>query len=187
MTSFTSYTEVLTLFIIPIGGGIPAGVLLARARGIEWPMMLLLYFVSDVILACVFEPVMWLILRAGRNSPFFIRFRDSMKKSMGRTIAKTGVKPGPFALIMLSFGVDPMTGRSAAFAAGHRFISGWTLAILGDMLFFAVLMVSTLCLNNLLGDGTWTAVIITVAMIGVPVVVRRLREWRRPLKTGTIT
>ena len=38
----SSAGEVLTLFLIPIGGGIPAGVILAKSRGIEWPVTTLL-------------------------------------------------------------------------------------------------------------------------------------------------
>ena len=171
--------EVLVLFLIPVGGGIPAGVLLARTKGFDWQAMLALYFVSDVILACVFEPLMLLFIRAGRHSAFFARFNAALKMSTQKTILRYGVNLGPFALIMISFGVDPMTGRSVAFANGHRFISGWSLAIIGDMIFFSVLMVSTLWLNNILGDGTWTAIIITVAMIAVPALIRRVREqWK---------
>ena len=124
----TGWGGVLTLFLIPVGGGIPAGVLLARARGIGWPAMELLYFISDVLIA---------------------------------------------------FGVDPMTGRTAAHAAGHGFLSGWTLAITGDMMYFTVIMVSTLWLNSVLGDGTKTMVIILIAMFAVPELIKRWRERRR--------
>jgi hypothetical protein len=173
----SSMWEVFLLFAIPIGGGIPAGVLLAKNRGIGWALMLALYFVSDVALALVFEPLMLLIARAAKHSRFLARMVEALKKSTNKTIAKYGINHGPFSLILIAFGVDPMTGRTAALAAGHGFISGWTLAILGDMLFFLLLMVSTLWLNNILGDGTWTAVIIMVAMTVVPFLIRRLRQW----------
>ena len=42
---------VLMLFLIPIGGGIPAGVLLAQTKGLAWPVTAGLYLVSDVMLA----------------------------------------------------------------------------------------------------------------------------------------
>jgi len=54
--------SVLMLFLIPVGGGIPAGVLLARNTGIGWPIAAGLYFVSDVLLACAFEPVLRLLM-----------------------------------------------------------------------------------------------------------------------------
>jgi len=39
--------SVLKLFIIPVGGGIPAGVLLAHAKGLAWPLTTILYLVSE--------------------------------------------------------------------------------------------------------------------------------------------
>jgi hypothetical protein len=77
---------------------------------------------------------------------------------------------------MIAFGVDPITGRAATVAAGHGFLSGWTLAIIGDMFFFLVLMSSTLWLNNILGDGTWTAIIVMVGMMVLPGLIRRVRD-----------
>lgn len=170
-----SASEVFTLFLIPIGGGIPAGVVLAKGRGIEWPTISLLYFMSDVVLALVFEPLMHLFIRAAKHSPKLKKWADSYKESLSKTGFKYGRTSGPMALIMISFGVDPMTGRTAARAAGHGFITGWAIAISGDMVFFGLIMASTLWLNNILGDGTLTAVIIMVVMIGLPVLIRRLR------------
>jgi hypothetical protein len=182
--SIYSAWEVLVLFLIPIGGGIPAGVLLAKNKGFNWQVMMSLYLISDVILAFLFEPVIWLILYAGKKSPVVAKVIEAFKKSMDKSVSKYGMSPGPITLITVSFGVDPMTGRTAARAAGHNFFSGWTLAIIGDMLFFTVLMASTLWLNNILGDGTWTAVIIMVGMIAIPVGVRRVRKWISRVRTS---
>jgi hypothetical protein len=133
--------------------------------------MLVLYFISDVILAIIFEPLMLLFLRHSAKSPKFARVRMAMAKSVERY----GINPGPFSLVMITFGTDPMTGRSVAKAAGHGFFSGWAISILGDMLFFTLLMASTLWLNNIIGDGTVTAVIIMVAMMLLPPLARKLR------------
>lgn len=167
--------EVFSLFLIPIGGGIPAGVILAKNRGLTWPVMMLLYFASDVVLAFVFEGIILLLARIKTKSPFLARLRESFRTSVQNTTARYGVHPGPISLILISFGVDPMTGRTAALMAGHGFITGWLIAITGDLIFFAAIMISTLWLNNILGDGTWTAVIIMVAMIAVPALIRRVR------------
>ena len=176
MSLFSNAWAVFLLFSIPIGGGIPAGVLLAQSRGLTWPVMTLLYLLSDIVLACWFEPMVKLMVLGGKRSPFLARFNQALKQSMQQTISKYGINPHPFTLIVVAFGVDPMTGRTAALAAGHGFISGWTLAILGDMIFFSVLMASTLWLHHILGDGTWTAVIIMVLMIGVPALVKKIRN-----------
>lgn len=168
--------EVFTLFAIPIGGGIPAGVLLAKSRGIPWPGMMILYFLSDVLLAFVFEPVMWLVILWGKRSSRVTRLLHGLKQSVKRTTPGFGHTLGPLALIAVAFGVDPMTGRAAAKAAGHGFLSGWTISITGDMLYFSLIMASTLWLSHLLGDGTWATIIILVLMMGVPAVIRRFRK-----------
>jgi len=168
---------VLMLFLIPIGGGIPAGVLLARGHGIAWPVTAGLYFVSDVILAFLFEPVLRLLIAAGRKIPPLARVTDAVRRAMDRTAAQYGGGgAGPFALIMIAFGVDPMTGRAAAAAAGHGFVSGWTIAITGDMIYFGVIMVATLRLNSVIGDPNRTMAVILAAMIFLPMLVRRLKS-----------
>ncbi|MCX5793348.1 MAG: hypothetical protein NTY45_14200 [Elusimicrobia bacterium] len=165
---------VLMLFLIPVGGGIPAGVLLARSHALAWPVTAGLYFVSDVILALLFEPVLRLLILAGRKINFIARAAEIMRAAMSRTTAHYG-GAGPFALIMIAFGVDPMTGRAAAAAAGHGFIAGWAIAIAGDMLYFGVVMAATLRLNSALGDPNRTMWVILAAMFLLPVVVRRFK------------
>lgn len=176
VSSISSAWDVVLLFLIPIGGGIPAGVLLARNRSMDWPAMVVLYFISDVILACLFEPILLLMIAAGKRSPAVAKVRDALKKSMEKTTARFGSRLGPLSLIMVAFGVDPMTGRAVAVASGHGFIAGWMLAIMGDMLYFTLIMVSTLWLSNILGDGTWTTLIIMALMMGVPLLVRKWRD-----------
>ncbi len=172
----SSWRDVFLLFAIPIGGGIPAGVLLAKARGIDWPIMTAIYFFSDILLALLFEPMLWGFVWMTKRFQFFARLRDAIKQSTSRTIAGYGASPGPFLLVVIAFGVDPMTGRAAAQAAGHGFFTGWAIAILGDMFFFGLIAASTLCLNSILGDGTWTAVIIMIAMVGVPAVIKKIKS-----------
>lgn len=167
---------VFLLFAIPVGGGIPAGVLLAQNLSIGWFVMGFIYLISDIVLAILFEPIMHLFVFASKRFKFLAKFGEALKKSTSQTIAGYGAKPGPFLLVTIAFGVDPMTGRAAALAAGHGFISGWAIAIMGDMIFFTLIAVSTICLNNILGDGTWTAIIIMALMMLVPPVVRRFKK-----------
>lgn len=168
--------DVFMLFAIPIGGGIPAGVVLAQSKGIGWLAMTILYFISDVVLAFIFEPLMMVMAHLAKRFHFLAQVTANLKEATNKTIAGYGPNPGPFLLVVIAFGVDPMTGRAAALARGHSFLSGWAIAIMGDMMFFGVVMTSTIWLNNILGDGMWTAIIIMVLMIGVPVLVRRLKE-----------
>jgi len=167
---------VLTLFLIPVGGGIPAGVLLARKLGLAWHTAAGLYFVSDLILACVFEPVLRLLAAFARRTPLLARMGEAMKAAMDRSASLYGgVSAGPFTLILIAFGVDPMTGRAAAMAAGHGFVAGWAIAIAGDMLYYGVIAYSTLRLEAYFKDPNTTIFIVLAAMIGVPMLVRRLK------------
>jgi uncharacterized membrane protein len=167
---------VLLLFLVPIGGGIPAGVLMAQARGIGWPLMLVLYFVSDVVLACLFEPLLRLLIAVGRIIPIVGRLARAARASVQRTAAQYGNAGGPLALVLVSFGVDPMTGRTAAAAAGHGFVPGWALAITGDMFYFALLMLSTLWLGSALDNDRLTIGLMLVVMFVLPALLRRWRS-----------
>lgn len=167
--------EVLTLFLVPIGGGIPAGVVLGAKYQMAWPIMAGLYFISDVILACVFEPIMLWFIRATKKSNKLREFLEHYKQTLAKTGVNIAPSLGPLALIGISFGVDPMTGRAVAKAAGHGFITGWAIAICGDMFFFLVIMSSTLWLSHILGDGTMAVVIVMLAMIFGPSIFRRVK------------
>ena len=168
---------VLMLFLLPVGGGIPAGVLLARAKGLTWPMTAGLYFASDVMLAFAFEPILRLLAAWGKRSPRVARFGEAVKASLARTVSHiSGPGAGPFVLIMIAFGVDPMTGRATALAAGHGFVAGWAFAIMGDMLYYTVIALTTLGLNTYIRNPNTTTLIVLGGMFVVPMGVRRVRS-----------
>jgi hypothetical protein len=169
--------SVLKLFIIPVGGGIPAGVLLASAKGLAWPIITVLYLVSDIFLALAFEPILRVVAAVMGRVPFLARFGAVLKDATARSVARFGVtSAGPLSLVMISFGLDPMTGRATALAAGHGFLTGWAFAIAGDMLYFGIIALTTLRLNSYIRDPNTTMLIILGAMFGVPYVVRYFRS-----------
>ena len=169
--------SVLKLFIIPVGGGIPAGVLLASAKGLAWPITTVLYLVSDIFLALAFEPILRILAAVMGRVPFLARFGTALKSATARSAAHFGgAGAGPVSLVMISFGVDPMTGRATALAAGQGFLAGWAFAIAGDMLYFGVIALSTVHLNAYIHDPNTTMMIILAAMFGVPYVVRCFRS-----------
>jgi hypothetical protein len=168
---------VFMLFLLPVGGGIPAGVLLARANGLPWPVTGGLYFVSDVVLALTFEPVLRLLVALGRKVPVLARFGAVIRNAMVRNAAYiSGPGTGPMALVMISFGVDPMTGRATALTAGHGIVAGWAFAIAGDMLYYAVIALTTLRLNSYFSNPNMTILVIFGVMMLVPVIVRYCRS-----------
>ena len=166
---------VLLLFLVPVGGGIPAGVLMARDRGLGPLATAWLYLVSDVILAFVFEPFLRFVVLVGRSVPVLGRVARRVREAMRRSGGADTWGTSPLGLVMVSF-VEPMTGRSAAAAVGHGFVSGWAIAITGDMLFFAVIMISTLAMNRAIDDERTTALVMVAVVLGLPPLVRHLRR-----------
>ncbi len=165
------------LFLIPVGGGIPAGVLLAQSKGLAWPVTAGLYLLSDMMLALAFEPVLQLLAWLGGRVPFLARFSARMRAAMARSAARfSGTGAGPIALVMFSFGADPMSGRAAALAAGHGFLMGWVFAIAGDMLYYVVIAITTLRLSRYFSDPDTAMWIVLGAMIVVPLIVRSFRR-----------
>lgn len=166
---------VLLLFLIPAGGGIPAGAILAQQRGIGWPAMSALYFISDVILAMLFEPAMRLLIRAFRHVPAMARVVEAVKLAVALMTARYGgASAGPVALILFAFLADPMSGRVATALAGHGPLSGWALSIAGDMLYFWVIAYSTLTLNAAIGSAYLAVALVMAAMFLLPVVLPAL-------------
>lgn len=175
--SAANMLSVLKLFLIPVGGGIPAGVILAQTKGVAWPLTAILYAISDIALAVAFEPILRLFAVLCGKVSVLARVGAALRSSADRTVSHFGgTGAGPLALIMISFGVDPMTSRASAHAAGHGFVAGWAFAIAGDMLYFAVIAISTLRLNTYIRDPNVTSVVILVAMLIAPVVVRFIRS-----------
>jgi hypothetical protein len=175
--------SVLKLFLIPVGGGIPAGVLLAHAKGLAWPVTTGLYLVSDVVLALAFEPILRLLAALGGKVPFLARLSAALKDATARSVAHfSGTGAGPLSLVMIAFGVDPMTGRATALAAGHGFLAGWAFAIVGDMLYFAVIALTTLRLNSYFRDPNSAMLVVLGAMFVVPMLVRFFRSTLMPHK-----
>lgn len=165
---------VLLLFLIPIGGGIPAGVLMAQAKGLGWVVTTGLYLLSDLVLACLFEPVLRLIVHLGRRSPFMVRLGEAMQESMRRSAAPyLGRGSGPLACLLVAFCADPMTGRAAALAAGHGPLLGWTIAIAGDLIYFAVVAMTTLKLQTWVRYPEATVALVLVGMAVLPTLVRQ--------------
>lgn len=167
--------DILSYFLIPFGFGIPSGIIKAKEYQIDWPLIILIYFISDLILAFIFEPILVLLVRFGKGKEKFVRFGEAFKLALKQTTERIGTGTGPFALILFTFGSDPMTGRLTAMAAGHGFITGWIIAIAGDMMYFSVILASTLWLNNIV-DGSTTVMIIFVAMIAIPMIIKKLRK-----------
>ena len=63
---------------------------MGRDSGIAWSAMAGLYFVSDVVLAICFEPVLRLLVAVGRKIPPLARASEAVRLAMLRTAAQYG-------------------------------------------------------------------------------------------------
>jgi hypothetical protein len=81
--------------------------------------------------------------------------------------------------VLVSFSISPLAGRVAAAGAGHGFVPGWTLAIAGDMLYFGLLMVSTLWISSVFGDNRLlTGLLLVGSWLLLPLLSAPLRKLR---------
>ena len=167
---------VFLVFVTQIGAGIPLGVIMARNAGIPIFVTAALYLASDIVLAVTMEPMLIALRWLGRRVHFIGRLGGYLSRFSGATGLKSGGVRGPLGLILFSFTVSPTAGRAASEAAGHGFVSGWTLAIIGDMLYFGMIMASTLWVSSLLGDDRVTVGAVLLGTWLLPIVIRRIRR-----------
>jgi hypothetical protein len=166
---------VFLVFVTQIGAGIPFGVLMARNAGINPLATAGLYAASDVILAITMEPMLILLGWLGHRVDFIGRLGSRLSRISGATGLSQGGVRGPLGLIFFSFAVAPAPARAASEAAGHGFFSGWTLAIIGDMLYFTMIMVSTLWASSVFGDDRLAVGAVLVGAWVLPLIFRRVR------------
>src|SRR5438128_264770 len=65
----TGVLGVFLLFMVPVGGGIPFGVLMARDSGVSPAATAVLYLASDIVLAFTTEPFVALLRWLARRVP----------------------------------------------------------------------------------------------------------------------
>jgi hypothetical protein len=168
----------------PISGGLPMGVLMARDAGLSPLTTAGLYFVSDLLLAVTNEPMLALLRWLSKRIELLARIGRTFGRLTGSAGLQEGGVRGPLGLILVSFMISLTTGRAAAAASGHGFFSGWTLAIIGDMAYFGVLMATTLWVSSIFGDDRLTIGAVLIATWVLPLVIRRLRQRRASSSTA---
>src|SRR5579859_6028744 len=172
----TGLVGVFLIFLLPTAAGVPLGVIMARSAGIPPVVTAGLYFASDVLAAVLAEPTLMLVRRIGTRFASIARVGDRlghMTEDAG--LRGRGVR-GPLGLIAVSFMFSPLAGRVAGVAAGYRVVSSWSLAIIGDMVFFGLLMATTLWLTGIFGDSRLLIGALVVGPWLAPMLIRRLRR-----------
>jgi len=174
---------VLALFFAPVGPGVPAGVLLARHVPLTPAATFGLYALSDAIAAIVCHPLFALLRRHGRNvKPIRWLGRRLMSLAMigVRVPEQAGVAPALSRIAMVGFGVDVYTAGMLATGLPVPRLPGWAAAITGDLLWFAVLLGTSLVAASIADDDRCIALGMIVARIVIPWLARRFVPALRP-------
>jgi hypothetical protein len=182
----TGWMGVFLIFVSQIGAGIPLGVIKARDAGLSPFFTALLYVASDIVLAVTMEPILALLRWVGKRVEFVGRIGNRLARFSGAAGLQQGGVRGPLGLILFSFSVSPSAGRAASVAAGYGFISGWTLAIIGDMGYFVLVMASTLWISDIFGDDRLAIGAVLIGTWVLPMVIRRMRRKPRANTHGGV-
>jgi hypothetical protein len=150
---------VLALFFAPVGPGVPAGVLLARHVPLTPAATLGLYALSDVIAAIVCHPLFILFRRHGRRvQP--IRWLGQHILSLAmigvRAPGEAEVAPALSRIATVGFGVDVYIAGVLATGLPVPRFRGWAAAITGDLLWFGVLLGTSLAAASIADDDRWS-------------------------------
>ena len=167
---------VLALFFAPVGPGVPAGVLLARHIPLNPAVTFALYTVSDVIAAFVCHPIFIVFRRHGRNVPP-IRWLGRRMMSIAMLGVPRDDERATSALTRIAtvgFGVDVYTAGMLATGLGVPRIPGWLSAIAGDLVYFALLLATSLAAASIFDDDRIVLLAMIVAMIVIPRLARKL-------------
>ncbi len=167
---------VFLIFVLPTVVGIPLGVIMGRDAGLSPLVMASLYFASDLVLAVTAEPMLAGLRWVSRRVWLLNRLGARLARLTETTGLQEGGVRGPLGLILVSFTVNPLAGRAAAAAAGHGFFSGWALAIIGDMIYFALIMASTLWISSVFGNDRLAIGVVLIVAFLAPILLRRLRR-----------
>ena len=171
---------VFALFWAPIGPGIPAGVLLARHVPLNPVVTFGLYTLSDVLAAVVCHPIFTLLRRQGRRvKPIRWLGRRLMSLAMigvrvPRAEASGRTAPALFRVAVVGFGADIYTGGILATGLDVPRVRAWAAAIAGDLVWFALLLLTSLAVASVADDDRVIGLAVLVAMIIIPPLARRL-------------
>jgi hypothetical protein len=174
---------VLALFFAPVGPGIPAGVLLARHAALSPVVTFGLYALSDVAAASVCHPVFRALRRHGhRVRPLRWLGRRVLALAMVGVSPpeRAGVAPALSRIATVGFGVDVYTAGMLAATLPVPRIPAWASAIAGDLVWFALLLGTSMAAAGIADDDRFIAAVMLVAMLVLPRLARRIVPALRP-------
>ena len=175
---------VFALFWAPVGPGIPAGVLLARHIPLNPVITFGLYAASDVLAASICHPLFTAFRRLGRRVPVVRRAGKRLLwfAMLGTPMARQDTAVGAavsrpaalFRVATIGFGVDIYTAGAVATGLDVPRLLRWACAIAGDLVWFAILLGTSLVAASFADDDRVIGGVVLVAMLVVPALARRI-------------
>jgi hypothetical protein len=180
---------VFALFWAPVGPGIPAGVLLARHIPLNPAFTFGLYAVSDVLAAAICHPLFVgfkqvarrvpVVRRAGKAMLRFAMLGTPAAHAEARGVA-TSRPAALFRVATIGFGVDIYTAGAVATGLDVPRVLRWLCAIAGDLVWFAILLGTSIVAAAVVDDDRVVGGVVLVAMLVVPSIARRIFPALRP-------
>jgi hypothetical protein len=173
---------VFALFWAPVGPGIPAGVLLAHHLRIAPPITFGLYALSDALAALVLHPVYSWLRSHGRRIPLIRKtgqrvLRMAMigvRRPTADELSSGRLAPVLLRIGTVGFGVDIYTAGALATGLPIPSLPGWAASIAGDLLWFALLLGSSVAASRVFDDDRWVAVVVVAVTLLGPPILRRI-------------
>jgi len=172
---------VFALFWAPVGPGIPAGVLLARHLRIAPAVTFGLYALSDVLAVLLLNPIYSLLRTHGRRNATIRRIGQRVlavamigtRRPTVDEVRAGRLAPALFRIATVGFGVDIYTAGALATGLPIPRLPGWAAAMVGDLIWFAVLLGSSIAAAQVFDERGIAVVVIAVTLLG-PALARRI-------------
>jgi hypothetical protein len=180
---------VFALFWSPVGPGIPAGVLLARHVPLHPAVTFLLYTASDVLGAAVCHPLFSLLRRAAGRVRALRWIGERMLRfiMLGARVprahelgAEGAMAPALCRIATVGFGVDVYSAGMVANGLRVPRLLGWASAIAGDLVWFALLLGTSVAAAAVVDDDRVVGGVVLLAMLVIPPLARRIFPALRP-------
>jgi hypothetical protein len=163
--------------------GVPAGVVLAQHAGINPLVTFGLYTLSDILGAACSHPIYVVMRRLVRRVPALHWFAKRMMRfamlgaraPRAEDINASGrIAPALFRIGTVGFGMDVYKAGMLVAGLPVPRVLGWTAAILGDLVWFAILLVVSIATAAVVDDYRIQFVVMVVAMFVLPYVAERI-------------
>jgi hypothetical protein len=173
---------VFALSWAPVGPGIPAGVLLAQHLRIAPALTFGLYLLSDLFAVALLNPLYSFLRAQGRRNPTIRNIGRRMlavamigtRRPNAEEVHAGRLAPALLRIGTVGCGVDIYTAGALATGLPIPRLVGWTAAMGGDLLWFALLLGSSIAAAHVFDDERATAAVVLVVTLVGPSILRRI-------------